>query len=88
MKTEFQSSFAKDLRSIKDQSLRARVAELIQTIEQAANLSAIPNLKKLRAAGAYYRVRIGDYRVGLAVRGAVVTFVRCLHRKEVYRYFP
>ena len=88
MKTAFHSSFAKDLRSIKEQNLQDRIAELIQTVEQAAALSAIPNLKKLRAARGYYRVRLGEYRVGLTVRGGVVSFVRCLHRKEIYRYFP
>ena len=88
MKTAFQSSFAKDLRSIKDQTLRDWVAELIQTIEQAADLSEIPNLKRLRAAGSYYRVRLGEYRVGLTVREGVVSFVRCPHRREIYRYFP
>lgn len=88
MKTAFQSSFARDLRSIKDKTLRDRVAELIETVEQAANLDMIPNLKRLRAVGSYYRVRLGEYRVGLMVRRDVVSFVRCLHRKEIYRYFP
>lgn len=88
MNTTFQSSFAKDLRSIKDQNLFDRVADLIQTFEQAENLSAISNLKKLHGAGGYYRVRLGEYRVGLTVRGGTVSFVRCLHRKEIYRYFP
>ena len=88
MKTAFQSSFAKDLRSINNRDLHHRVTELIQTVEQAADLSEIPNLKRLRAAGSYYRVRVGEYRVGLFVRGGVVYFVRCLHRKEIYRYFP
>jgi mRNA interferase RelE/StbE len=88
VKTAFHTSFAKDLRSIKDKNLRGRVAELIETVEQAADLSAIPNLKKLRAAGSYYRVRLGEYRVGLTVQVGVVSFVRCLHRKEIYRYFP
>ena len=88
MKTSFQSSFAKDLRSIKDQSLRDQVAELIQAIEHAPDLSAIPNLKRLHGPGRYYRVRLGDYRVGLAVRASIVSFVRCLNRKEIYRYFP
>lgn len=50
MKTAFHSSFAKDLRSIKEQNLQDRIAELIQTVEQAADLSAVPNLEKLRAA--------------------------------------
>ena len=88
MKSEFRSSFTQDLRAIKDKSLRQRIEELIELVEQAPRLEAIPNLKKLRHSGSYYRVRVGEYRVGLVVKGNAVTFVRCLHRREVYRYFP
>ena len=31
---------------------------------------------------------VGDYRVGLVFEHGDVTFVRCLDRKEIYRYFP
>lgn len=88
MKTEFKSSFVKDLRSIKNQTIRNRVAELIETVEKAPAQGTIPHLKKLRESGTYYRVRLGEYRVGLSIKSGVVTFVRCLHRKEIYRYFP
>jgi hypothetical protein len=53
VKTVFQSSFAEDLRSIKDPNLHDRVAEWIETVEQAADLSAIPNLKRLHGASGY-----------------------------------
>ena len=46
------------------------------------------NLRKLRGSDRYYRIRVGEYRVGLSVEGDTVTFVRFLHRKDVYRYFP
>lgn len=88
MKTEFTTSFAKDLRSIKDKNLRLRILELIEFVERASSLDAIPNLKKLRNSSNYYRVRLGAYRVGITIRGSTVSFVRCLHRKEIYRYFP
>lgn len=89
MKTEFRSSFVEDLNAIKSKSLRRRIAELIEAVEQAPQPDSIHNLKKLRAAsGSYYRIRIGEYRIGLIFSGGVVTFVRCLHRKEIYRYFP
>ena len=88
MKTVFQSSFAKGLRTIKNRRVHDQVAELIETVEQAADLSAIPKLKKLHSARLCYRVRLGEYRVGIVVQEGVVYFVRCLHRKEIYRYFP
>ena len=88
MKTQFKSSFAKDLGSIKDRSVHEKVAKLIELIEAAPTLTAIPDLKKLRAKGNYYRVRLGEYRLGLTVKGDEITFIRCLHRREIYRYFP
>ena len=36
----------------------------------------------------FYRIRIGDYRIGVAVEGDTVEFVRCLARRDLYRYFP
>ncbi len=61
---------------------------VIKTVESAAALSDVPNLKKMSGAGGYYRVRIGDYRIGLFVEGEEVEFVRVLHRKDMYRHFP
>ena len=34
-----------------------------------------------------YRMRVGDYRIGIAVEEDEVEFVRFLHRHDVYRYF-
>ena len=48
----------------------------------------IPNLKRLETTGKYYRIRLGDYRIGFVFERGTVTFVRCLNRKEIYRYFP
>ena len=59
-----------------------------ELVEQAQHLGQVANLKKLRGGGNYYRIRVGDYRIGLIVEGDAVTFVRFLHRKDIYRYFP
>jgi mRNA interferase RelE/StbE len=85
---EFKASFVRDLKKIKDKNLKGRVQEVIEAFEQAHSLQEIENVKKLKGNDRYYRVRIGDYRIGLAVEKDVVTFVRLLHRKDVYRYFP
>jgi mRNA interferase RelE/StbE len=84
----FKESFVRDLRNIKDKSLLTRVRELIELVEQAPHLGQVANLKKLRGGGNYYRIRVGDYRVGLTVEGEAITFVRFLHRKDIYRHFP
>jgi mRNA interferase RelE/StbE len=88
LKLRFKSSFVKDLRSVKVKSVLLRVKEIMEKVERADRLEDIPNLKKLVGSGAYYRIRIGDYRIGLAVEVDTVIFVRILHRKDIYRYFP
>lgn len=88
MKVEFRNSFAKDLKSIRDKALLARVRELIEEVEEARTFIEISNLKKLKGRGNYYRARLGYYRVGIALDGNSVVFVRCLNRKDIYRYFP
>ena len=90
MQTDFKNSFLKDVRAIKDKATLNRLEEFIQAVETADSLAQIPNLKKLKGKKnkLHYRSRIGNYRVGLVIQQDVVAFVRFLHRKEIYRYFP
>ena len=78
----------RDLKKIRDDSLRRRVSEAIQQVEEAEMLRELPNLTRLSGTGDFYRIRVGDYRIGVAVEGDEVEFVRCLHRRDIYRYFP
>jgi mRNA interferase RelE/StbE len=61
---------------------------LIEQVEQAPTFDTIPGLKKLGDEGRYSRIRVGDYRCGIAVDDDPVTFVRFLQRRDIYRYFP
>lgn len=88
MKVEFRESFAKDLRGVKARGLMGKVREVIESVEKADSLSELSNLKKLKGGGNYFRVRVGDYRIGLALGGDTVIFVRFLNRKDIYKYFP
>ena len=88
MKIEFRKSFEKDLLKILDAKLYERIQEAIEQVEKAENLSEVSNVKKLKGEADYYRIRLGDYRVGIKVNDNLVSFVRILHRKEIYRYFP
>ena len=90
MQTDFKNSFLKDIRAIKDKTTLSYLEEFIKAVETADSLTQIPNLKKLKGKKnkLHYRFRIGNYRVGLVIEQDVVSFVRFLHRKEIYRYFP
>lgn len=88
MKTAFRESFYADLSAITDAGLLRRIRKIIEQVEAAQTFQQVPNLKRLEASGKYYRIRVGDYRIGFVFEHGIVTFVRCLNRKEIYRYFP
>ena len=87
MRVDFKRSFLRDLKRIRGAAIKERVRETIQLVEQAEHLQDIKNLKKLTHGDRYYRIRIGDYRLGLILEGDTLIFVRFLHRKDLYRYF-
>jgi mRNA interferase RelE/StbE len=88
VKTAFRESLEADLSAIHDAALLRRIRNVIEQVEAARTFRQIPNLKRLEATGKYYRIRIGDYRLGFVLEQGTVTFVRCLNRKDIYRYFP
>jgi mRNA interferase RelE/StbE len=88
LKVEFKSSFAKDLRKIKERKIRQQVLGIIELVEKASDLQEISKIKKLQGADNYFRIKMGDYRIGLILEQDSVLFVRFLHRKDIYRYFP
>ncbi len=88
MNVEFKKSFEKDLLKILDADFLQRIQEAIEQVENAEKLNEVSNLKKLKGDGDYYRIRLGDYRIGIKFNDGIVSFVRILHRKDIYRYFP
>jgi mRNA interferase RelE/StbE len=88
VKIAFRDSFAKDLKNIKDKTVLKRIKELIEAVELSEALSPMPNLKKLKGHEHYYRLRVGDYRIGIALKSETLIFVRALNRKDIYKYFP
>jgi mRNA interferase RelE/StbE len=88
LKVEFRESFLKDLRAIKDKKLLDKLRETIESLESANHLLDNHNIKKLRGGKGYYRIRIGEYRLGFVVEDDSLVLVRFLSRKEIYRFFP
>ncbi len=88
MKVTFRSSFHRDLKKIKDKDILQKVKEHIHRAEEANGLAEIAHIKKISGSSGYYRIRVHEYRIGVFVSGDEIEFVRFLHRREVYRFFP
>lgn len=88
MKVTFRQSFARDLKKVKDQVVLDRVRRAIEQVEGVSTTQELRDLKKMSGTGNFYRIRVGDYRLGAVVEGDQVEFVRCLPRRDLYRFFP
>ena len=89
MKIAFEASFARDLKRVRDKQLLQRVQQVIEGVKEAATIDTVAGVKKMQGYDMFYRVRLGDYRIGIEVmRANQVIFVRLLHRKDVYKYSP
>ena len=89
MEVEYSSNVTRDLRRIRSAELRRRIDRRIAELEAASKLSDISGIKRLESQGGrYYRIGVGDYRLGMALEGDTVVLVRFMHRRDVYRHFP
>jgi mRNA interferase RelE/StbE len=88
MKVEFLKTFSKDLDNLQLKTIKNSLIRLIQLLEDADALQEIPHTKKLRGHKNAYRIRIGDYRLGLFLEHPKISLARFLHRKDIYKMFP
>lgn len=89
MKILFDESFEKSVKKLNDQKIKDQIVELIEVFENAGSLQIIPNIKKMQGFRSYYRVRLGNYRLGFELlENDSVLFILVAHRKDMYKYFP
>lgn len=88
MNVEFSRTFGKDLEVILDVKSLARFESAIKEVRSAQSLSDVRNLKRLKGPSGFFRIRVGQFRLGLKIVGDTAIFLRCLPRKEIYRRFP
>ncbi|HEY5326903.1 MAG TPA: type II toxin-antitoxin system RelE/ParE family toxin [Mucilaginibacter sp.] len=85
----FDRSFSKSLNKLNDKEIRGKIEEVIIEVESADSLIQITNVKKMQGFKTFYRIRIGDYRIGIELENpTTLRFIIVLHRKDIYKKFP
>ena len=87
MKVEFDESFYKRLTKIKDRSVLEKVKETILQVEQAQNIHEIMNITKMEGFKSFFRIRIGDFRIGVELVEDTIWFITVANRKDIYKKF-
>jgi mRNA interferase RelE/StbE len=89
MRVLYSKRFSKDLDHIAtDRELKKRLLQLIDQIKQIESLAELENVRKIQGYDGYFRIRLGDYRLGVKITDNGLEVLRFLHRKDIYRRFP
>ncbi len=81
MEVQYRQAFLKDLKQLKSSTSYQRIYDLaFTTLESINTLEEISDIKAMRGYAGRYRIRIGDYRIGIEVNEAVIEVMRVLHR--------
>ena len=89
MIVEFDKSFEKSIDRLKDKSIFPKIEKFIDALENINALSELSNIKKLSGYKTYYRLRIGEYRLGFEkINENTVRLIIICRRKDIYKVFP
>jgi mRNA interferase RelE/StbE len=84
MELKYTVLFNKDIAAVNQPKTIVAIEAAINYVKNASSLIEIKNLKKLKGYKSYYRIRIGDYRIGIYISNDIIEFSRFLHRKDIY----
>jgi mRNA interferase RelE/StbE len=85
----YSKAFGKDLESIAhNPGMKKRLLKLIEKLKTTGSPDELHGLKKIEGYESYYRLRIGDYRLGIKISSNTLQLIRFLHRRDIYRRFP
>lgn len=87
MKVEIRDSIVKDIKRVSRKE-KEKLQKIYDTFLKAQNITDIQGVKKLKGYENFYRIRMGDYRLGFVAKSDKIVFLRFLHRKDIYKYFP
>ncbi len=65
MNIEFTKKFEKQIDKLNDNKVIKEVSKCVKDVINANNIDEIKNIKKLKGEYNAYRIRIGNYRIGV-----------------------
>jgi mRNA interferase RelE/StbE len=86
---EYTKRFLKELAALPVE-IQSRVEPIIFQELESENPFELGYLEKLKGYTDKYKIRVGNYRIGITVDQQTKTLIcqRIAHRKDIYRIFP
>lgn len=88
-KVEYTKRFLKELADLPEE-IQVRIEPIVFQELESDNPFDLGYLKKMKGYLDKYKIRVGDYRIGISLEKETQTLIcqRVAHRKDIYRVFP
>jgi mRNA interferase RelE/StbE len=86
---EYTKRFLKELSDLPS-NVQVRVEAIVFQELKTENPFSLGYIEKMKGYTNKYKIRVGDYRIGVAIDPADkrIICMRVAHRREIYRTFP
>ncbi|MEH2124616.1 type II toxin-antitoxin system RelE family toxin [Nostoc sp.] len=86
---EYTKRFLKELAALPIE-IQSRIEPIVFQEIESENPFELGYLEKLKGYSDKYKIRVGDYRIGITLDRETKTLIckRVAHRKDIYRIFP
>lgn len=88
MKIEYCKKFLRELALVPLESRTPIEKFIFEVLPQLKNIYENNKIQSMKGYRDHFKIRFGNYRVGLKKEGDNIIVKRVLHRKEIYKYFP
>lgn len=91
MRVYFKTSFLKDFKKLPSDTkreVRFICVAIFPKLHSGIHDLKSYDVKSIKGFKDYFRIRLGDYRVGFKMKDKSVEFMRVKHRKDIYKNFP
>jgi mRNA interferase RelE/StbE len=89
MEVIFDKSFLKAIDKLTDKALKKKIEKIIIELEESDSLLKAKNIKKMEGFKSFYRIRVGDFRIGFELeKFTTIRLITIVHRKDIYKIFP
>jgi len=88
MDVRYKKKFLKELSKLPKEYAQIIENFIFDELPNYSSLSETGKIEKMTGYRDYFKIRFGNYRVGIKKEDNYIVVVTVKHRKEIYKFFP
>ena len=88
MEVSYSKKFLKQLAGVPSETRVKIEVFVFNELVSVSSVSSLGKVEKMQGYDGFYKVRFGNYRLGLVIENEVITVKTVMHRREIYKFFP